>query len=142
VLGLIVLKRSNALRSGSLNAFRLANKRCKEVVRACTTRLTNDKTGHQGSDSLPIHIMQRCRGIEMKRLEIGDAPASGFLFPHLTDLHLLIDEELVDGRIFHHRHLCGCLNATAGGFLVRRVSLWACLPSWTSRRSFLSLVKV
>jgi Leucine-rich repeat (LRR) protein len=45
-----------------LNAFRLANKRCKRVVESCTTRLKN--LHGLPPESMPIDIMQRCRRIE------------------------------------------------------------------------------
>jgi hypothetical protein len=48
---------------GSLNAFRLANKRFKQVVESCTTRLTSPKG--DGPDSLPVSIIERCRGVQV-----------------------------------------------------------------------------
>ena len=48
---------------GGLNAFRLVNKRCKQVVESCTTILTNRQQA-DGPDSLPIPIIQRCRRID------------------------------------------------------------------------------
>ena len=81
---------------GGLNSFRLANKRLKQVVESCTTRLTGQQE-EDGPDSLPIPIIQRCRSINairceshnlrslegcpdgLKRLFIGHAP-------HLSDL--------------------------------------------------------
>ena len=51
---------------GGLNAFRLANKRLKQVVESCTTMLTN-RQKEDGPDSLPIPIIQRCRRIEVIR---------------------------------------------------------------------------
>ena len=81
---------------GGLNAFRLANKRLKQVVESCTTKISNYQDVY-GPDSLPIPIIQRCGRIEeircegrnlrslegcpdgLKTLWIGDAP-------HLSDL--------------------------------------------------------
>ena len=86
----------NRLGRGGLNAFRLANKRLKQVVESCTTRLVN-RQKEDGPDSLPIPIIQRCGRIDeircashnlrslegcpdgLKKLWIGDAP-------HLSDL--------------------------------------------------------
>ena len=51
---------------GGLNAFRLANRRLKQVVESCTTRLTNDNE-EDGPDSLPIPIIQRCGRIDKIR---------------------------------------------------------------------------
>jgi hypothetical protein len=86
----------NGWGKGGLNAFRLANKRLKQVVESCTTIIMNELEA-DGPDSLPIPIIQRCRRIEriafsshnlrslegcpneLKRLDIGDAP-------HLSDL--------------------------------------------------------
>ena len=97
---------------GGLNAFRLANKRLKQVVESCTTMISIDQ-GEDGPDSLPIPIIQRCRRIEriwiclshnlrslegcpngLKRLGIGYAP-------HLSDLSPLascsmMEELLID----------------------------------------------
>ena len=84
---------------GGLNSFRLANKRLKQVVESCTTRLTN-RQEEDGLDSLPIPIIQRCRRIDairckshnlksldgcpdgLKKLYIGEAP-------YLSDLSSL-----------------------------------------------------
>ena len=81
---------------GGLNSLRLANKRLKQVVESCTTRLTNEQK-EDGPDSLPIPIIKRCGRIEVIRcvshnlrslegcpdglthLWIGNAP-------HLSDL--------------------------------------------------------
>ena len=81
---------------GSLNVFRLVNKRCKQVVESCTTKLTNRQV-QDGPDSLPVALDERCRRIDqircgshnlrslegcpngLKRLDIGFAP-------HLSDL--------------------------------------------------------
>jgi Leucine-rich repeat (LRR) protein len=83
---------------GGLNALRLANKRCKRVVESCTTRLTN-LLEEDGPESLPIHVIERCRMIEeirclsrnikslegcpdgLKRLIIGDSPHLSNLSP-------------------------------------------------------------
>ena len=98
-----VIKRSWVLPSrGGLNAFRLANKRLKQVVESCTTKISNYQDVYRiirmyGPDSLPMPMLQRCRRIEhircegrnlrslegcpngLKRLWIGDAP-------HIIDL--------------------------------------------------------
>jgi hypothetical protein len=81
---------------GGLNAFRLANKRLKQVVESCTTMIMNELEA-DGPDSLPIPIIQKCRRIErilcsshnlrslegcpngLKKLHIGYAP-------HLSDV--------------------------------------------------------
>ena len=81
---------------GGLNAFRLVNKRCKQVVESCTTMLVNQQEV-DGPDSLPIPIIQRCRRIEwiacfshnLRSLE-GCPNGLRVLFigqaPHLSDL--------------------------------------------------------
>jgi hypothetical protein len=79
---------------GGLNAFRLANKRFKQVIESCTTM---NRQQEDGPDSLPVNIIQKCRRIErilclshnlrslggcpngLKKLAIGCAP-------HLSDL--------------------------------------------------------
>jgi hypothetical protein len=48
---------------GGLNAFRLANKRCLQVVWLCATRLTYLQVEDE-PESLPIPIIGRCRRIE------------------------------------------------------------------------------
>ena len=81
---------------GGLNAFRLANKRLKQVVESCTIMLTNQQE-EDGPESLPIPVIQRCRRINtirclshnlrslegcpdgLKELYIDNAP-------HLSDL--------------------------------------------------------
>ena len=97
---LIVFKCSdvdkNGWGRGGLNAFRLANKRLKQVVESCTISLTS-KQKEDGPDSFPIPVIQRCGRIDeircrihnlmslegcpdgLKWLYIGEAP-------HLSDL--------------------------------------------------------
>lgn len=49
--------------SGGLNAFRLANKRLKDIAEACTRMLSNHAT-EDGHDSIPTEILERCKRIE------------------------------------------------------------------------------
>jgi hypothetical protein len=90
---------------GSLNAFRLANKRFKQVVESCTTMLTH-RQDEDGPYSIPALIVQKCRRIErilclshnLRSLEgcpdglklwIGRAP-------HLSDLSPLASCSMMD----------------------------------------------
>ena len=56
-----------------VNAFRLVNKRFKQIVESCTTKLTNlHQQRDLGPESLPVTLMsdafdQRCRRIEEVR---------------------------------------------------------------------------
>ena len=53
---------------GGLNAFRLANKRLKQIVESCTTVLTNEQK-EDGPDALPILMIQRCRKVKEIRCD-------------------------------------------------------------------------
>ena len=97
---------------GGLNAFRLANKRCKQAVESCTTSLMN-RLEEDGPDSLPIPIIQRCRRINtirceshnlrslegcpngLKKLEIVNAP-------HLSDLSPLASCSMMESLEIHY----------------------------------------
>ena len=114
VFELIVLKccdvDGNGWGRGGLNSFRLANKRLKQVVESCTTRLTNLLEDDR-PDSLPIPIIQRCGRIDditclshnlrslegcpdgIKWLYIGNAP-------HLSDLSPLVSCSIMRCLIF------------------------------------------
>ena len=97
---------------GGLNAFRLVNKRCKQVVESCTTMLVNLQEV-DGPDSLPIPIIQRCRRIEwiacfshnLRSLE-GCPNGLRVLFigqaPHLSDLSPLASCSMMESLEIHY----------------------------------------
>ena len=116
VFELIILACSNVeddddWKPGNFNALRLANKRCKQVIESCTTRLVY--LVGDGPESLPIPIIQRCGRMdeircwshnlrslegcpeELVTLVIGEAP-------HLSDLSPLAScSEPQYNNIFH-----------------------------------------
>jgi hypothetical protein len=96
IFELIVSKCFDGNQKGSLNFFRLVNKRCKQIIESRTTKLINESV-ENGPATLPRGLHQRCRRIEhilccsqnlrslegcpsgLRNLHIGDCP-------HLSDL--------------------------------------------------------